>query len=96
MKVERHGLNYEKGIGLTCGCCNCNFIVEDRYDLHARPVYSFDNLKYYEYYTECPECEAEYYIGINPHRCNFRLESSSNIIFDREDWESRFAWEEDK
>lgn len=88
MKIIKPGLMDSEGIGITCPCCYCEYIIEDRSDFVYRTEeyrnYLYPSTRVDTFYaTLCPSCKVLYKFG-------FPEVHDNNLIFQRDDWEDRF------
>lgn len=102
MKVLSGNLK-DKDINFTCACCHAVSVLESTEDFYiswvSKPVNNQerdDLIKIPQYSVKCPVCGYINYIGLDPRDCGEdfgavnRQGLLADIIFNREDWESRY------
>ena len=93
MKIVKHGWDAEDGIHITCRCCKCEFVIEDRNDFDVEEVVEVESLRHYmEYNFQCPECHYADSLGIDPNLYLGRpyVYSKNPVVFERKDWKERY------
>lgn len=99
MRIIRNGYLADEGIIVTCPCCKCEFILEDRNDFESKHLVGlgYSGIKLPSYNFECPQCRHPFSFGIDPDVYEKTFGkfwyNPYEIIFKRDDWKERFEVE---